>query len=185
MNETPRIYVADLAAYNAGELVGEWIELSPDTHADDIYETVDSILRRGEIIVAADVQDYVEASPHEEYAIHDYEGFGPIRINEYDSFGTILEHVERMADDPDRYFAYLEHCGEHYADGYDPGDVIGPWDSMLDIAYEHVESYILPDIPDGARQTVENYFDFEAFARDLEMEGSFIEYAGKVYEIVG
>jgi len=62
--ETPRIYVACLAAYNAGRLHGRWIDAAQD--AADIQ---------------AEVRKMLAASPQadaEEWAIHDYEGFGPL-----------------------------------------------------------------------------------------------------------
>jgi len=58
----PRIYVADLAAYNNGILHGVWIDAT--TELDDIQEQVRKMLR------SSPEQDA------EEYAIHDYEGFG-------------------------------------------------------------------------------------------------------------
>ena len=55
----PRIYVACLAAYNAGQLHGEWI--NADRKAHEIY---------------ADIKSMLERSPEpsaEEWAVHDYE----------------------------------------------------------------------------------------------------------------
>lgn len=170
----PRIYIADLAAYNAGELVGKWVDLE-DMNVD---EAIADVLSRGEAL-----GDWAGVD-HEEFFITDYEGFGPIRIGESTSISEVLAHVERMGDDPERYFAYVEYNGEDYAEHYDPDNVIGPWDSMKDVAYDHVESCILHEIPEGMRRTVENYFDYDAFARDLRINGQFSEYEGKVYEII-
>ena len=65
-----RIYVADLAAYNAGHLHGEWIDATEDP--DDIQIKIDVMLKRSPIFGA------------EEYAIHDFEGFEGYRLGEYD-----------------------------------------------------------------------------------------------------
>jgi len=60
-----RIYVADLAEYNDGNLIGLWI----DALDDNIQEQVDSMLAERE---------------HEEWAIHDYEGFfNPLVIKKF------------------------------------------------------------------------------------------------------
>jgi len=62
MSEEIRIYVADLAAYNNGRLHGVWINACLDP--EDIQEQVNKMLAE---------------SPEpdaEEYAIHDFEGFG-------------------------------------------------------------------------------------------------------------
>jgi antirestriction protein len=41
---TPKIYVACLAAYNAGYLHGDWIDADQD--ADDIYQEIRDMLSR-------------------------------------------------------------------------------------------------------------------------------------------
>lgn len=76
---SPRIYVASLADYNAGRLHGVWLEA--DREPAEVH---------------ADIQALLAASSEpgaEEYAIHDYDGFGDARLDEYDS----LELVCRIA----------------------------------------------------------------------------------------
>ena len=66
MTDIPRIYVADLAAYNSGKLHGVWIDATEDL--EDIQTQVQEMLKK---------------SPEpftEEYAIHDYEYFGSHRL---------------------------------------------------------------------------------------------------------
>ncbi len=66
--EIPSIYVACLASYNNAILHGVWIDATQSE--DEIMEEIWSML---------------ENSPEpnaEEYAIHDYEGFGNIPIHE-------------------------------------------------------------------------------------------------------
>ena len=58
MSEHIRIYVADLAAYNAGYLHGVWIDASQDL--EDIQAQVDTMLAASPVKGA------------EEYAIHDF-----------------------------------------------------------------------------------------------------------------
>ena len=72
---TPRIYVACLAAYNNGRLHGRWIDA--DQSVDEIW---------------SEVQAMLAASPEpgaEEWAIHDYEGFGALRLSEWESFERV------------------------------------------------------------------------------------------------
>jgi len=76
---TPRIYVACLAAYNAGHLHGTWIQANQAV--EDIRSEVSAMLT---------------ASPEpnaEEWAIHDYEGFGEIRLRAWET----LERVTTIA----------------------------------------------------------------------------------------
>jgi len=63
MSEEIKIYVACLAAYNNGYLHGEWIDATQEL--SDIYDQVNAMLK------ASPVEEEAE-----EYAIHDYEGFG-------------------------------------------------------------------------------------------------------------
>jgi len=68
MADTPRIYVACLAAYNGGTLHGEWIDA--DQSADDIGEAIKQMLSRSPEPCA------------EEWAIHDHENFQGIELGE-------------------------------------------------------------------------------------------------------
>src|SRR5690242_9229769 len=85
--DSPRIYVADLAAYNAGRLHGAWIDADQDP--DEIR---------------AEIQKMLEASPEpgaEEYAIHDYEGFGSIRFSEFEDLDRISEMAKLIDEHGD------------------------------------------------------------------------------------
>src|SRR5580704_284540 len=67
--QSPRIYVASLSDYNAGRLHGAWISAAQT--AEELSESV---------------QEMLNSSPSpgaEEFAIHDFDGFGPLRLNEY------------------------------------------------------------------------------------------------------
>ena len=160
----PRIYVACLAAYNNGFLHGEWIDADHDV--DSLFAEVKRILAISPIPDA------------EEFAIHDYEGFGDVCINEYTSLETvsalasfIIEHDELGAavlahangdiDDANRL---LEECyhGEH--------------GSEEDFAMSFAEDTMM--IPDH----LSYYIDYEKMARDLFINDFFsIEINHKVH----
>ncbi len=76
---TPSIYVACLAAYNSGFLHGKWI--SADRTFSAIYDEIQDMLRESPIEDA------------EEFAIHDYEGFGNTRFGEYEDLETVVKYV--------------------------------------------------------------------------------------------
>lgn len=130
----PAIYVADLAAYNSAILFGKWIQLA-GKDSDEVNEEINAMLAEGTKLYSR----MTLSEKHEEFAIHDYEGFGPIRVGEYDTIDGVLEHVERMDDDPDKYFAYIDAHGEHYASGYDADDASGPYDDEEDYAWEMLD----------------------------------------------
>lgn len=100
--DTPRIYVACLAAYNNGKLHGAWIDCDQD--ADSIREEVAAMLK---------------ASPEagaEEWAIHDYTGFGGVTISECEGFDEVAELAHNIATYGDAFAAYIEHVGADYGD---------------------------------------------------------------------
>ncbi|MCB1246618.1 MAG: antirestriction protein ArdA, partial [Acidimicrobiia bacterium] len=97
----PRIYVASLSDYNAGRLHGTWI---------DAIQEPDEIM--------TDVQQMLDDSPQlfaEEWAIHDYEGFGYARLSEYTDFETvsrIAKGIERHGDAFSAWIAYSDDASE-------------------------------------------------------------------------
>ena len=182
----PAIYVADLAAYNSGILHGNWISLA-DKSSDEVSEEIEAILAEGTKLYS---EKHTLNGKHEEYAIHDYEGFGPIKVGEYDSVSDLVDHVERMSDDPDKYFAYLSAVGDDYGDGFDSDEVYGPYDSREDYAWETLESAIGTDLTsylEGLGVPFANYLKFDAkdfaFSESCNGAVSFGEYGGKVYVI--
>jgi antirestriction protein len=72
---TPRIYVACLASYNNGRLHGTWI---------DAYQSAETIWTEVEVMLESSPDPWAE-----EWAIHDYEGFGTIRLGESEPFARV------------------------------------------------------------------------------------------------
>ena len=73
---SPRIYVASLRDYNAGRLHGIWL-----TVGSDGSELAGSVRR----MPNASIEEGAE-----EWAIHDYEGFGDFRIPENTRLETVI-----------------------------------------------------------------------------------------------
>jgi antirestriction protein len=100
------IYVASLADYNAGRLHGKHIRI----HGQDAEEILDEIQR--------DVLGTSREPVAEEWAIHDYEGFGKYRVSEYESiekialFGKVAEEI----DDENDVEAFLYWVGASQVD---------------------------------------------------------------------
>lgn len=93
-----RVYFASLADYNAGRLHGVWVDVTPDVEA--MQEAIDAMLKESRELVA------------EEWAIHDYEGFGPVGLREYES----LETLARLAAGVDRHGEWFLPLYEAAAD---------------------------------------------------------------------
>ena len=155
MADTPRIYVACLAAYNGGRLHGEWIDA--DQSADEIHESIKQMLSRSP-----------EPSA-EEWAVHDHENFAGIEVKEYESIETVAAIAAFLGEHGAaavvayNHFSDLDEARNALADNY-----YGEWSSLADWAEEYLsDTGGLENVPDSLR----NYIDFERWARDLEMSG--------------
>lgn len=144
----PKIYVACLAAYNDGILHGAWIDADQDSWA--IYDEISKMLR------ASPVPDA------EEFAIHDYEGFEGISIQEYAGIDNVaqlaafvVEHG-RLGAELFTYYGSLDEARTAIEDQY-----AGEYSSLADFAREITEE--TTQIP----ETLRFYVDYERLARDM------------------
>lgn len=147
--DTLQIYVACLASYNNGILYGQWIDAN-----------------QSESRIMADIQTMLKNSPikdAEEYAIHDFEGFGNIQLSEYESIETIVSYVEFIAEHGEMGRALLAEYELDEAQTMISNYCHGSYDSDVDFAWQLFEECYSNAIPDNFKC----YFDCEAFARDL------------------
>ena len=156
----PRIYVASLSDYNAGRLHGQWIKAAQDP--EELLEAVQAMLATSPEPIA------------EEWAIHDYEGFGPVALSEWES----LETVSRLAlgiEERGLAFAALASV----ADG--DTETLGRFGELYRGAWESVEAYAdewlddvgVSEILNGLPEWLYPYvsLDTAGFARDLQLGG--------------
>ena len=173
------VYITDLASYNNGNLVGEWVSLPLDN--EDLKSKINSILELG-----SEIDGYDEID--EEYFITDFE-CDYYDVDEYENISKLNEIAELMEglSDYERKAVtflldnYLVNSFEEALEKYD--DVIIYEDcSMYDIAYDIVqESFNIEKIPSN----FSNYIDYYALARDLKLEGRYYEVDNAVYEYIG
>lgn len=91
------IYIACLASYNEGILHGKWINI---TNSKQVWAEINKVLKSSPIPDA------------EEWAIHDYEGFFQIQINEHSDIDFICE-IASLIQEYGELFTHL------YNDCYD------------------------------------------------------------------
>lgn len=148
----PRIYVADLAAYNNGKLHGVWIDAALEL--EDIQEAVAKMLK---------------ASPEgfaEEYAIHDYEGFGSYRVSEYVGLESVhevacfIEEHEELGAELLAHFSSIDEARTAIEENY-----AGCYESVADFAEQLTEDSV--QIP----ESLARYIDYNAMAYDMEVGG--------------
>ncbi|MEM1279004.1 MAG: antirestriction protein ArdA [Cyanobacteria bacterium P01_H01_bin.152] len=150
MTDTPKIYVADLAAYNNGLLHGEWIDATQDI--DDIWQAIKSMLKNSPIADA------------EEHAIHDYEGFSGYSVSEYDSIETV-HAIARFIDEHgelgglllEHWSGDLEQAEKSIEENY-----CGQYETLADYAQQLTEE--TTEIP----ASLQFYINYQAMARDIE-----------------
>jgi antirestriction protein len=160
-----QLYIANLGKYNEGILKGEWFTLPVD------FQEVAKQIGLNE--------------EYEEYAIHDYEA--PFHISEYESLDSLNEIAERLAslDEIEAKAVASVMDNNHLnineaMDMLENGEILFYHDckDMSDVAYEVVESGgLLDSMPENLRF----YFDYEAFGRDLNIEGTWLYLGDSVY----
>lgn len=164
-----KINVTNLKKYNEGALVGEWVSLP--------HEGLEEIL------------DKISNNGKDELFISDYEtDINGLKVAEYDDIlqlNEIAEEIDNLSDDEVIALqAYLEQYNDieqaleevrqgNYTIYYD-------CDDMSDVAYQVVnESGLL----DGVPETIKGYFDYEAYGRDIDIEGTFIQVDNNIIEL--
>lgn len=154
--ESPRIYVACLASYNNGRLHGKWIDA--DQPADALIEEVQAMLAASQEPGA------------EEWAIHDYEGFGQLRLGENERLARISAIAGGIAEHGPAFSAWLANDSSRdpseekvFTDAYR-----GEWESLRAYVEDYADSNGLQQ---AAEQTGSPYIrvDLDALERDLEI----------------
>ncbi len=185
-----RFYAACLASYNNGVLHGRWIDASSD--ADEMQEEVSAMLResrfpnvmvkcpncegRLELCTVCDGGSR-EVPSAEEWAVHDYDGL-PSSLGEYPGLDKIAAFVvlcEEYSMSGEDIAAIVSHFGsvEYPADELE-NKFMGVYESFRAYAEETADEMLRAhDIKDD--HPLAQYFDYEAYARDLSHEASAVE----------
>jgi len=170
--ETPRIYVASLADYNAGRLHGRWIDA--DQPADCIREEIAAMLAESVEPIA------------EDYAIHDYEQFGDLQLSEHEGIDQVAEAAYQLVEHGPVFAALLSYVGGttciNEAMRYMEQGYCGEFDSLTDYAQQFIDDCYadaLRELPEFIRW----HIDYEGIGRDMKLSGDVfsLECDGKVY----
>ncbi|MCB8911077.1 antirestriction protein ArdA [Rhodococcus rhodochrous] len=166
-----RVYVASLSDYNAGVLHGEWFDLDVYSDAEELMTDIQTMVLDKSPTAAKDPFTVAE-----EWAIHDYEGFGGFRIGEYEDLQALIDFAEMIDAHGQPFAIWAEYQGytlseapEHEQSFVDSfiGNV-----TVFDYACSCAE-----DLLQGVPDEVARYFDYQQYARDMVM-------AGDVFEVV-
>jgi antirestriction protein len=157
----PRIYVASLSDYNAGRLHGVW--LNADVETDTLAHGVRTMLSASPEPVA------------EEFAIHDYEAFGPLRLDEFETLGSVSRIGRGIAEYGLAFAHWAALVGtdsealERFEESYR-----GHYASLAAYVEEVIDDMGVDDdinkaVPEFLAPYV--HINVEAFGRDLEQAG--------------
>jgi len=151
------VYVGTYRKYNEGSLFGKWLNLSDYSDIEEFY-------------IACRELHSDEEDP--EFMFQDYENIPEGLIDESWLSKNTFEVLQALEDmDDDQLEAFLIWCsdGHHSLSEEDidqlisnfEDDYVGQYDSEEDFARELIDE--ITDLTDFVKQ----YFDYEAFARDL------------------
>lgn len=151
------IYLTNLGKYNEGQLVGEWVKL-PATE-----EELAAVKKR----IGINEQ-------YEECFITDYEtDISGLEVSEYSNLEELNELAETLENLDSDIIEALLYFGVEFDEIVEKAEecmVYSDCKDMSDVAMAYAEETgLLNSIPENLRY----YFDFEAFGRDMEIEGNF------------
>lgn len=156
---TSAVYVGTYSKYNAGSIKGEWINLEQIGDYDDF------------LTACRDIHSD-EVDP--ELMFQDFEGFPKRFYGESHIDEAVFDWLQLSESEKELLEAYFEATGDHNATIEDAEDrFYGHFESFTDLAMEYAAS---TGLFEGANETLERYFDYEAFGRDLSLD--FVEHNG-------
>lgn len=165
-HDTPRVYLACLACYNEGTHNGRWEDAND---ADTLVEAIEFIQTNcGHV--------------DNDWAIHDFEGFGPVNIGENPNLVDLAALARNIEEHGEAFAIYVSHVGADWDDvsGFEDA-YCGEWDSERAYA-ENLADDIGLFSSQSCRccgtqtdtSTIENYFDWDAWTRDLFLTDNYM-----------
>lgn len=92
VSDTPKVYIADLAAYNEGKLIGEWIDLSDFSSGEEVMDKISELMEKW---------SKEQGEEREEYAVHDMENFPKDLYGESmgeEDFQKVIDYWEAVSN---------------------------------------------------------------------------------------
>jgi antirestriction protein len=127
----------------------------------------------GESHILEQTKAMLKASPMEdaeEWAIHDYEGFEGASLSEYASFETVAALAEFIEEHAALGGELVSYYGGNLEDAQTRmAEYLGEYESIEDYARQYTE-----DCGTQIPESLENYIDYAAMGRDMEINGGFI-----------
>jgi antirestriction protein len=164
----PSIYVGTYAKYNNGSIAGKWLVLSDFDSRDEFYEACKELHKD-------------EADP--EYMFQDYQGFPKAFYSESSVQEELWDWLALDEDDQKLLEVYKDNVNQEGGIEEARDAFAGQYNSKAAWAEEHLEDTgELETVP----ESLKNYIDYEAYARDAEYSGTtFIRVDGDLWVFYG
>ncbi|MGG6281764.1 antirestriction protein ArdA [Leptolyngbya sp. AN03gr2] len=155
----PRIYFADLDAYNAGHLRGVWVDFYDGIEADEVQFAIDAMLRDSE---------------GEEWRIDDSEGFAGFTSWDLEKLCEVAALIHQYGEGAVKGF--IDHTGADYIFDSSCGfeEIYrGEYESEEDFCQEYFEiTERAAEIP-VLHSTLDRYIDWESITSDAFISSFF------------
>jgi antirestriction protein len=152
-DESPKIYVADLEAYNNGKLSGVWLDLMDYNDADELMGAI---------------QDFLKTTGGEEYAIHDVENIPSRMYSEYmgqRDFEELYEMIDLAKDNDLPLEVVFQVVSQYSPSAVD--EFVGKYDSADDFAQELVDDIGIQSFIDFERYLIVSDTDRRLLAQEM------------------
>ncbi|MCF2487515.1 antirestriction protein ArdA [Dyadobacter sp. CY347] len=170
LENAPRIYVGTYKMYNCGSLFGKWFDLTDYAGVKEFYQDCYEY-HRNEFDTELMFQDW-ENTPDflvsecclDENAFPFFQTISEMDGETAEAFKVYSEQINCWPGNGKSLDEQIDAFQDSYR-GYFGGSMK---DAKVEYAYQYIEETgLFADMP----TTLERYFDYEAFARDLFLEG--------------
>jgi len=164
-NKKYGVYFANLAEYNDGNMIGDWLYPLEYKTFEDFVTAIKKVTKNAD-----------------EIAVHDYDNF--VDMGEYPSHESIYNLAHALTESSLKDEIIIKYFNDFYSNDYEElideiknieDNFINEYDSFKEYANEFADEEICCQIPKEAQQFVFNHFDYDGYARDLEHDYNVID----------
>ena len=162
----PSIWAGSLSAYNNGTLLGEWLAPEDYQTYSDFDKAIKKVTKNAEEVA---IMDYDNCPDFGEYpCIESLYDFIVASKKSNVPFEALIKYAENQhISEPEDYINIITQAEDSYC---------GIWDNFQEYSDDFVDSTgMLSGVDNGEPASffcVSAYFDYHAFARDLELDYS-------------
>lgn len=157
-DDTPRVYVGTYAKYNNGDLTGEWVDLTDYSSYDDFLDYC--------VELHSDEDD-------PEFMFQDYENFPDEYYGESGLKPELWNYIEAI-NNYDKEFVDVILENGYSLNEIEEFSFYPNCHNKGDFAQMYIDE--MGGLENIGQDTLENYFDYQAYGRDLAMDVVMIEY---------